>query len=157
MKQKYTIMKSDDKSKLIIQEFAELDKDIMSMLCEETYDYKKIQSAIGSGKEALISALRTPNMYPAKVYADKIADAVISLHDASDQSTTEVLFDDFDYLTPTRKKEKVVEEVEEESAEIDDLLDDEFDDEYDEKPSIDKINPSLRVDDEDMTDFEEES
>lgn len=129
----------------------------MSMLCEETYDYRKIQSAIGSGKEALISALRTPNMYPAKLYADKIADSVISLHDSTDQSATEVSFDDFDFLTPTRKKEKVVEEIEEEAAEIDDLLEDEFDDEYDEKPSIDKINPVLKVDEDDMTDFEEET
>ena len=108
MKQKYAIMKSDDKSKLIIQEFAELDKDIMSMLCEETYDYQKIQTAINSGKEALISALRTPNMYPAKIYADKIAESVITLHDSTDQSATEVSFDDFDFLTPTRKKEKVI-------------------------------------------------
>ena len=98
-------------------------------------------------------------MYPAKTYADKIADSVISLHDASDQSATEVLFDDFDYLTTTRKKEKekVVEEIEEEAAEIDELLEDDFDDDYDEKPSIDKINPSLRVDEDDMTDFEEET
>jgi len=157
MKQKYTIMKSDDKSKLIIQEFAELDKDMMSLLCEETYDYQKIQSAISHGREALVSALRTPNMYPAKIYADKIADSVISLHDAPDQNTTEVLFDDFDYLASSRKKEKVVEEIEEEAAEIDDLLDDEFEEEYDEKPSIDNVNPSLRVDDDDITDFEEES
>ena len=157
MKQKYTIMLSDDKNKLIIQEFAELDKDIMSMLCEETYYYKTIRSAINKGKEALISALRTPNMYPARVYADKIADAAIMLHDSSDQNSTDVLFDDFDYLTTTRKKEKAEEEIEEEAAEIDELLEDEFDDNYDEKPSIDKVNPSLRVEEDDMTDFEEDT
>ncbi len=157
MKQKYTIMKNDDNSKLIIQEFAELDKDIMSMLCEETYDYKTIRSAIKTGKEALISALRTPNMYPARVYADKIADAAIMLDDSSDQNSTDVLFDDFDYLATSRKKEKATEEIEEEAAEIDELLEDEFDDDYDEKPSIDKVNPSLRVEEDDMTDFEEDT
>ena len=77
MKQKYTIAKSEDKSKLIIKEFAELDKDIMSMLCEQTYDCDSIRSAIKNGKEALITALRTPNMYPPRMHAYKIADAVI--------------------------------------------------------------------------------
>ena len=51
MKQKYTIMISDDNSKLVIHEFAELDKDVMSLLCEESYDFKTIKSAIKNGKE----------------------------------------------------------------------------------------------------------
>ena len=35
-------MRSDDNSRLIIQEFAELDKHDMSLLCEETYDFNVI-------------------------------------------------------------------------------------------------------------------
>ena len=158
MKQKYTIMRNDDEGKLIIQEFAELDKDIMSLLCEETYDYKTVQSAIETGREALVTALRTPNMYPAKVYADKIAESVITLHGSPEQSSTEIFFDDLEFLTASRKKEKAAEEVEEEAAEIDELLEDDFEEDYDdEKPSIDKINPSLRVEEDDMTDFDEET
>lgn len=157
MKQKYAIMKSDDGSKLVIQEFAELDKDMMSLLCEETYDTQTIQSAMETGKEALITALRTPNMYPARTYAEKIADAVVTLQGSADQSTTEVFFDDFDFLAASRKKEKVVEEIEEETSEIEDLLEDDFDEDYDDKPAIDKINPSLRVEEDELTDFDEES
>lgn len=162
MKQKYTIMISDDNSKLIIQEFAELDKDIMSMLCEESYDYKTIKSAIKDGKESLISALRTPNMYPAKAYALKIADSVMTLQASPGQNSAELFFDDSDYIAKSRLKakkraaiEEAIEEEEEEAAEIDELLEDEFDEDYDEKPSISTNNPLLKVEEDDMSDIEE--
>ncbi len=64
MKQKYTIIKDQKNKQLIIREFAELDKAILSLLCEETYEQKMIVAAIKSGQENLISALRTNNLYP---------------------------------------------------------------------------------------------
>ena len=157
MKQKYTIMISDDNSKLVVQEFAELDKDVMSLLCEESYDFKTIKSAIKNGKESLISALRTPNMYPAKAYALKIADSVMALQASSDQNSTELFFDDFDYIVPSRARAKAKKEdaIKEEAAEIDELLEDEFDEDYDEKPSISTNNPLLKVEEDDMSDIEE--
>jgi hypothetical protein len=80
MKQKYTIVRDDKNNQLIIREFAELDKEILSLLCEETYDQKLIRAAIKSGKEELIAALRTNNLYPPGIYADKIANAVKELY-----------------------------------------------------------------------------
>ena len=155
MKQKYTIVKSDDNSKLIIQEFAELDKDVMSLLCEESYDFKAIKSAVKKGKEALINALRTPNMYPAKAYAEQIADSVKTLQASTDQNSMELFFDDFDYIAPIRAKKKQKDAIEEEAAEIDELLEDEFEEDYEEKPAIDINNPSLKVDENDIPDMEE--
>ena len=64
MKQKYPIIKDKKNKQLIIREFAELDKEILSLLCEETYEQKMIVAAIKSGQENLISALRTNNLYP---------------------------------------------------------------------------------------------
>ena len=64
MKQKYTIIKDSTNKQLIIREFAELDKEILSLLCEETYEQKAILAAIKKGKDNLISALRTKNLYP---------------------------------------------------------------------------------------------
>jgi hypothetical protein len=64
MKQKYTIIKDSKNKQLIVREFAELDKEILSLLCEETYEQKVILAAIKKGKEDLISALRTNNLYP---------------------------------------------------------------------------------------------
>jgi hypothetical protein len=159
MKQKHSIMRSDDKSRLIIQEFAELDKDVMSLLCEESYDFQSIKSAIKTGKESLISALRTPNMYPAMAYADKIADSVMALQDSSDQDSTELFFDDFDLIGPKRAKAKKVvaieDTIEEDAVEINELLEDEFDEDFDEKPSININTPLLKVEEDDMSDMEE--
>ena len=64
MKQKYTIMKNDEKTGIIIREFAELDKEIFSFLCEETFDDKTVKSAIEKGQDTLIQTLRTQNLFP---------------------------------------------------------------------------------------------
>ena len=160
MKQKYLILKNEDQSELIIREFAELDKDDMSLLCEETYDNKKIQSAISKDKDALIGALRTPNMYPAGIYADRIAASVIALYESKGQEPIEVFFDDFEFVSSTRKKvtrEEVPEDEPDESSELEELIDDEYDEEFDEKPSLSNLNSTLKVDDEDMNDFDEDS
>jgi hypothetical protein len=76
MKQKYAIVRDDKNKQLIVREFAELDKEILSLLCEETYADKRIRAAIRKGREELIAALRTKNLYPPGIYAKKIADAV---------------------------------------------------------------------------------
>ena len=157
MKQKYMILKGEDKKNIIIKEFAELDKDMLSLLCEETYDIKTIKSAVSRGKEAVVSAIRTSNMYPAGVYAEKIADSVITLYKSKDQDSVEVFFDDFDLITTRKKKEEVVKAVEEETADIDELIDDDYKEGIEDKPAINKIDSSLKVNDEDTTDIEEES
>jgi hypothetical protein len=73
MKQKYLILKSDDKSKLSIKEFAESDqKDIFSIVCEETYGSEVIKFAITRGHKALMSILTTQNMHPPRLYAEEI-------------------------------------------------------------------------------------
>ena len=160
MKQKYLILKGEDKKSLIIQEFAELDKDMLSLLCEETYDMKGIKSAVSEGKEAVVSAIRTSNMYPAGVYADKLADSVISLHNSKDQDSVEVFFDDFDLIsTKNKKTEEPEAEVAEETAEIDELIEEEdkYDEDFDEKTDpVKKIDSSIKVDDDDSVELDDD-
>ena len=163
MKQKYLILKGEDNKSIIIKEFAELDKEMLSLLCEETYDIKGIKSAVSGGKDAVVSAIRTSNMYPAGVYAEKIADSVITLCKSKDQDSVEVYFDDFDLISTKQKKAekpKAEEEAEaaEESAEIDDLIkdDDKYDEDFDDKSiPIKKIDSSIKVDD-DSAEYEED-
>jgi hypothetical protein len=163
MKQKYLILKGEDKKSIIIKEFAELDKDMLSLLCEETYDIKGIKTAVSGGKDAVVSAIRTSNMYPAGVYAEKIADSIITLYKSKDQDFVEVYFDDFDLISAKRKKAEAAAEAEakaaEESAEIDDLIedDDKYDEDFDEKTSpIKKIDSSIKVEDDDSAEYEED-
>lgn len=135
MKQKYSILKDPKTQLLTIQEFAELSKDIFSMVCEESYLGDTIITRIGEGKKALIATLRTPNLYPTSEYIDKIADTVSELYQADDQkkelAPVELIFDDIDSFKNEAPAEEEAEEEEDESVEIEELLDDDDDDESD--------------------------
>ncbi|MDX1707106.1 MAG: hypothetical protein R3274_00820 [Desulfobacterales bacterium] len=161
MKQKYTIVRDDKNGHLIIREFAELDKEILSLLCEETYDSKLIKSAIRGGQEKIIAALRTNNLYPPGIYAAKIANAVKELYATQGQESVDLYFNDLELLAVDAEtkpepdeKEKAVEEPDED---MDDLLEDDFDSEYEEKEKINKLDSSLKIADDDFGESPNES
>ncbi len=124
MKQKYLISKESDQKKLVIKEFAELDKEMLSLLCEEEYDTKMIKSAISKGKEALISELRTNNMYPPSVYAEKIAQAVIDIFGSKGSQSVEIAFNDVDLIIQEQALAEELDETENTVDDIDKLIDD---------------------------------
>ena len=124
MKQKYLISKESDQKKLVIKEFAELDKEMLSLLCEEEYDTKTIKSAISKGKEALISELRTNNMYPPSVYAEKIAQAVIDIFGSKGSQSVEIAFNDVDLIIKEQALAEELDETENTVDDIDKLIDD---------------------------------
>ncbi|RJP47611.1 MAG: hypothetical protein C4548_00770 [Desulfobacteraceae bacterium] len=136
MKQKYLIFKNKTADSLIIQEFAELDKDMFSLICEESYEWENIQNAIAEGKTRLIAKLRTPNLYPIAEYADKIADTVMTIHqqDSASEDPVELVFDD---VIQMRKLEPRDRDASSDNAsdDIDDLLDD-VDVDAEEKPEV---------------------
>jgi hypothetical protein len=69
MKQKFLVQKSASNAQIIIRENAELDKELMSLLCEERFEIATLVTALENGRESLIAALRTLNLYPPKAYA----------------------------------------------------------------------------------------
>ena len=157
MKQKYLILKDNDKKALIIREFAELDKEILSPLCEETYDAKVIHSAIKAGKETLIQVLRTKNMYPPGIYANQIADAVLSIFAAKEQESLELFFDDIELINQDEHAIEMLADPESESEEIDELLEDDYDENYDDKGAIKQINSSLKIADDESVDTDNDN
>jgi hypothetical protein len=157
MKQKYLILKDNENKKFKIQEFAELDKEALSLLCEETYDFKIIKSAIKAGGDELISALRTKNMYPPGLYAKKIADAVVELSKSRDKESVELFFNDIELLAKGRDHLATVEQLEDDSADLGEILEDDFDDAYEEKNELKKIDSSLQIEDDDYIDIDEDS
>ncbi len=154
MKQKYQIVKDDKKKSLIVREYAELDKDILSPLCEEIYELESINSAIAGGKAVLIAALRTKNMYPPGIYAQKIADAVVKLLSSAKVQSTELFFDDVELLG--QEEIGLEEGLGADSEDIDDLLQEDYDDEYENKDAITKLNSSLKVADNEYGDVDGE-
>ena len=159
MKQKYTISKNDEKTGIIIREFAELDKEIFSFLCEEIFEDETVKSAIEKGQEALIQTLRTQNLFPLGIYAKEIAAAVKKMYETGDDQPIELLFDDSDLLTKTKEEEKQLplDEIEDEAVGIDDLLDEDVPEEdFDEKDDIKNLPYSLKISDDDSSDIDED-
>jgi hypothetical protein len=158
MKQKYEILKDDENKRLIIREFAELDKDTMSLLCEESYDKKAVKSAINMGRDTLITALRTKNLYPPGMYAGKIADMVIELMGAKGKSSDELVFDDLEFLSREHEVAEAAKSYEGEPSEIDELLDVGLeDDKFEEGDEIKKLDTTLKIEDDEFSDIEDEN
>ncbi len=155
MKQKYTIVKNDETNTMTISEHAELDKEMMSLLCEETFPSDVIGKAVEE-KGNLVDILRTRNMYPPVSYANRIAKAVIELY-KSERLSTDLYFDDIDFLTKEQRKEvEPVEEVESEAEDIDGLLDDEIEGDFGDDP-LNTISTTIKVADDESLDIEDDT
>ena len=157
MKQKFLIQKSVADAQIVIRENAELDKELMSLLCEERFDVAALEGALANGREALIAALRTRNLYPPKAYAEKIADAVQALLNNADEDAIELFFDDLDLLDKERQEAAQAEKVDDEADDIDELIEDEFEGDFEEGQDIGKINTSIKIADDDSVDVDEEA
>ncbi len=158
MKHKYSMIKDTEKKQLILKEYGELDKEMMSFLCEASYDDEKIRSAIENGKSSLIETLRTENMYPPNLYADKIADAVFNLYQGnSEGQSVEITFDDLEWLS--RDQEALVEQDFEGATEddIEELIDDDFEDDFEDNDDLKITNSPLKIADDDSGDFDDEA
>jgi hypothetical protein len=159
MKQKYTIIKDSKNKQLIIREFAELDKEILSLLCEETYAQKDIRAAIKKGQQSLISALRTNNLYPPGIYAKKIADAIKDLYATRDKESEELFFDDLELLAePDEPEAQETEDADKkQDGKMDELLEDDFESDYENEDHPKKLDSSLKIADDEYGDTNEES
>jgi hypothetical protein len=108
MKQRYFICRDEKTNELTIEEYAvvvgnqktyeisDLNPDDFTLLCIETYEGKKIKKAISQGKEALVTTLRTDNLYPISFYAGLIADSVMEIYGRNENLSKELFFDDLD-------------------------------------------------------------
>jgi len=154
MKQKYTILRNNDNSRLIIQEKGELDKDIFSLLCEESYDDAVISNAVTAGREKVIAVLRTKNMYPPRGHAEKIADMVMDFYTANKSEPVDIAIDE-----PAASSKEILTEafmgIEEDAEVIEDLLEEDFDGDSDDSDEI-KIDSSIKIADDDAVDVEDE-
>jgi hypothetical protein len=111
MRQKYMIFRDRTKKKLNIKEYAIIDKDLkkaaspmlnrgsFTLLCEENYESEIVVNSIAKGMTALLSILRTHNIFPIEPNATKIAESVMALYDSSEDGSVELLFDDLDLLS----------------------------------------------------------
>jgi hypothetical protein len=117
MRQKFHIYQDSTNDDLKIREMAVVDKDFhklsssllrdhhYTLLCEETYDRDLITEAIDRGVSALVTAIRTPNLFPVRPFCLKIAESVMVLYASKTKRSMELSFDDVDMVaTPEEAK-----------------------------------------------------
>jgi hypothetical protein len=110
------------------------------------------------GRDSLVSALRTKNLYPPGMYAAKIADKVVELLGAKGKASDELVFDDLEFLSREHEPAEAVKSYEGEPGEIDELLEVGLDDEkFEEGDEIKKLDTTLKIEDDEFSDIEEES
>ena len=154
MKQKYVVLLDNENEKLSIQEYAELDKEMLSLLCEETYDAGAIKAAMDKDHQALIQALRTNNMYPPGVYTDRIASAIVDMFQPGANSSAELFFEEREMFDPVEEADTdnaVVEGEDKSGMDVDELLDDDIDDGFEEKGIIKNLKKNIKTSDEDTS------
>ena len=106
MRQKFLIFQEGKNDNLKIRESAVIDKDLRrvesallredqyTVLCEETYEKGAITDAISRGRSAVVTALRTPNLFPVEPFCVKIAESVMALYASETERSVELTFDD---------------------------------------------------------------
>ena len=154
MKQKYVVLLDNENEKLSIQEYAELDKEMLSLLCEETYDAGAIKAAMDKDHHALIQALRTNNMYPPGVYTDRIASAIVDMFQPGANASAELFFEEremFDPVVEEGDDDAEVDGEDKSGMDVDDLLDDDIDDGFEEKGIIKNLKKNIKTSDEDTS------
>ena len=154
MKQKYVVILDKETGKLAIQEYAELDKEMLSLLCEETYDAQAIKAAMEKDRSTLIQSLRTHNMYPPGMYTERIADAIVEMFQPGANPSAELFFEEREMFDPTDKEVmNASDENDDENTgtDVDELLDDDIDDGLGAKGIIKDLKKSIPISDEDTS------
>lgn len=165
MREKYYLSKSAKKNELLIQEYAVLNEvprrknlpkiieENFSLLCEQTYDAKKVAASIRQGRQSLIAQLRNRHLFPVTFQMDKIAAAVMELFAARGDQIAELIFDDKDLLAEEREEAEIIEEIEEETEtvteEIDNLLKDDI--------KINEAVAPVKLSDDDNLEYDKEN
>ena len=110
MIQRFRIFMDDENDFLTIEESAVLDKvkigidyeglntEDFSIVYKEKYESTTLKTAISKDKQAIISSLRTNNMYPIGNYAEVIADSITDMYESGSSKTVELIFDDQELL-----------------------------------------------------------
>lgn len=131
MKHKYVFSKDSATGELLIREYAELNKDTFSPVCDTVYDVKRFEEALVRGPLALMTEMRTQNFYPPASFSEKIVLGISDMMSAGDQEMIEIFCDDADFLTKNLDRHEAFEGMDDEEDEsLDDFIDEDLPDAF---------------------------
>ncbi|WP_419659260.1 hypothetical protein Dvar_81460 [Desulfosarcina variabilis str. Montpellier] len=148
MKQKYVVLLNNESNQLVIQEYAELDKEMLSLLCEETYDLETIKTAAQKGRTALVQSLRTHNMYPPGSYTEEIADNILDMLAPGGNTSAELFFEEKEMFTAVEEETTAEEDENEDddsSLDVDELLEEDIEDDFEDKGIPKDLKKTIKI------------
>ena len=107
MRLKYTMEKKSKANELILREYTEIDEERYVLLNETIYNSEKIVSAVSKSERELLIALRTENMFPPDMFANRLFEMVTTLLNSKKRQCIEIVVDDLDYIDKKHKKIKM--------------------------------------------------
>ena len=159
MKQKYVVLLNNESNQLVIQEYAELDKEMLSLLCEETYDLETIKAAAQKSRVALVQSLRTHNMYPPGSYTEEIASNIIDMLAPGGNTSAELFFEEKEMFSAI--DEEMTDDADDDdgddddsSLDVDELLEEDIDDDFEDKGIPKDLKKTIKISNND-TDLDE--
>jgi hypothetical protein len=157
MKHKYVFSKDTATGELAIREFAELNKDLFSPVCETVYDVKQFEAAVARGPEALMAEMRTRNFYPPSSFSERIVIGITEAIFSGEQEMVEIFCDDADFLTRSVEGHEEFETIDDDDDEsLDEFIDEDLPvDTFDEDVKSGKADSSDSDSEDDTPDDEE--
>jgi len=127
MKHKFVFSKDTATGELLIREYAELNKDIFSPVCEITYEVNRFEKALAQGPVALMAEMRTQNFYPPTSFSEKIVLGISDMMLSGDQEMVEIYCDDADFLSKSLDGHEAFEDIDEgEDEDLDEFIDEDL-------------------------------
>jgi hypothetical protein len=96
-------------------------------------------------------------MYPPGIYANQIADAVLSIFAAKEPESLELFFDDVELIKQGEQVTVISADPESESEEINGLLEDNYDENYDDKGVLKQLNSPFKIADDEGVDTDNDN
>ena len=140
MKQRFSISRNTGGEKIVIKEYAELDKGVYSLLCEESYAVADVEAALAKGPDQVATLLRTESFFPISFFVERL---IKTLDDYIQQGSTEAVkieADDAECIQSISRQASP-----EENDGIDDLLGVETEAIIEDEKPVEKLDAPIKI------------
>ena len=148
MKQRFSISGNTGGEKIVIKEYAELDKGTFSLLCEESYEVAAVEAALEKGRNHVIALLRTESFFPTNDFAEKLTAGLMDFIKQGGSDLVTIDADDSECISSSSKD--VPEEV---NGSVDVLLDVDGEDIIDDDEPVEKLEVPIKIAEDETVDI----
>jgi hypothetical protein len=140
MKQRFSISRNTGGETIVIKEYAELDKGVYSLLCEESYAVEAIEAALAKGPRQVITLLRTESFFPTSYFAEKLSASLDAYLQSGASDPVKIEVDDAECIQTLSK-----DVAEEENSGVDDLLDVDAEEIIEDDQPVGKLDAPIKI------------